>query len=329
MNGRGYTDDEINFIRDMVINKSMGYKQLAPLFNEKFNRNASADSLGAVAKRNGIRMRCTRKHGWYTEEQKAFIIDMVTNNKVGNNKLMLEFNKKFNENKNYDQIKHIVKVLGLSFDECYNYNEYTEEEKNFIVEMVIDKEMDYYTLTPIFNKKFDKDKTTKQIAAAGFRWGLKNVKCSYNWINEDLFEKVTNTKKDLWYNRQEPVGTVKIFNCSHFSKAYIKIKLVPKELFGKNNKMNQGNKIFLKYWYPYDKYIYEQHYNVKLKDDETIQHLDGNRLNNDISNLMCVHVDAFRFTVRNGYYNDPETRSIGFKLGELRHLIKQGEKNDI
>lgn len=38
----------------------------------------------------------------------------------------------------------------------------------------------------------------------------------------------------------------------------------------------------------YPKYLYEQYYNIKLKDDETIDHIDNNPDNNKIENLQIL-----------------------------------------
>ena len=315
-----YTKEEEQFVADLVSNTDMNYLQITQEFNKKFNTNKTSEQLIAMASRRGI------KKVIYTEEEKQFIVDLATNTDMKYSQITQEFNKKFNENKNEKQMRGICSYWGIKRD----YKFYTEEEKNFIIEMIVDEGMDYYTLTPIFNKKFNKNKTRRQLGLYGCT--ILGIKCndflprSKRDNFSDVERKRIESYRETKYLNQEPLGTIKYIVRGRGKQAYIKIKMIPEDIYNYYSKeVSYSEKIYSKYWYPYDKYVYEQHYNVKLKENEYIQHIDGNLLNNDISNLICVSYSALQFSVKNGYYYDPEIRSIGFKLGELRHLIKEGE----
>lgn len=78
-------------------------------------------------------------------------------------------------------------------------------------------------------------------------------------------------------------------------------------------------------WQSYARYIWEQQYNEKLKPEETIIHLDGNKLNNNINNLYktktIVHLGVIR-----AYHiesNNPEIMKTAIMTQELKQLIKE------
>lgn len=57
--------------------------------------------------------------------------------------------------------------------------------------------------------------------------------------------------------------------------------------------------VFGKKTISYPKWLYEQHHKVKLTDQETIDHIDNNPNNNDISNLQVLsRADNARKSVR-------------------------------
>lgn len=195
---------------------------------------------------------------------------------------------------------------------------YTEEEKNFITECIVDREIGYAQIAPLFNKKFNRNKTAKQLKMAGATWGLKCIHYNRKW-RED-YKPVINTI-DYHYKNQHPIGTIKKVKRGKRYKLLIKIKEIPRELICSKKDFRDDNE----YWYPYARYVYEQYYNVKLKPNEYIYHLDGDMYNNNIDNLLCGTYGTLGYAVAKGYLDsEPEIRKIGLKLGKLNIIIKNG-----
>lgn len=249
------------------------------------------------------------KHIQYSDECKQWVID--NNYKYKSLKEMyIDYINKFDYIK-YNTFKSLRgRLIKL---EPKNY---TEEEKNFIVECIVDREIGYAQITPLFNKKFGKNKTTKQLISAGNNWGLKCIKYNLKWRND--FKP--NVPIDYHYLKQHPVGTILKVKRGKRFKLIIKIKLIPKELICSGKDFRDDNE----YWYPYARYVYENHYKCKLKPNEYVYHLDGNVENNNIENLICGNYGVLGYVVGKGFdKSTPEIRKIGFKLAKLNQILKE------
>jgi hypothetical protein len=130
----------------------------------------------------------------------------------------------------------------------------------------------YKELVEIFNKKFNTNKTIN-----GLQQRVSDRK---------LYTNNGNDKRRRYLN-QCPVGTIREHNDGRAIRMLIKIKLIPEDELGLKNYYNKD------YWIPYAKYIYENYYNCKLDESETVYHIDGDFRNNSIDNLVVNKMGAY------------------------------------
>lgn len=82
-------------------------------------------------------------------------------------------------------------------------------------------------------------------------------------------------------------------------------------------------------WLPESRYIYEQHYGVKLGKDQRVFHLDGNSCNNDINNLIVVSNKIIIRLARKGLiFEDGELTRCAIAQQTLLQLIKDMENEN-
>ena len=82
----------------------------------------------------------------------------------------------------------------------------------------------------------------------------------------------------------------------------------------------------------YPKYIVEKHYNRELKENETVDHIDGNFLNNDISNLRIIgrNEHAYNDVKRNKdviYKCDYCGKEFIIKGDKLNYIFRKDREN--
>lgn len=313
-----YSDEEKAFIIDLILNKNMKYSRITQEFNKKFNKNTKETNIRTMASLWKVKK---DYFDYYTDEEKQFISDLVINKKMRYHDIVPLYNKKFNKNRNIKQLAYIGRKSGAVNCNPYQPNPrtYTDEETNFIVEMLVDNGLSYKQLTPLFNKKFNKNVSPSRLQGIGYKLGLKSPHKHKTIMKSDYYD---------FYENQLPVGTVKEVRQNHNSILKIKIKMIPKELLKESELSNFIHNS--EYWKPYSHYIYENYYNVKVKPNEHILYLDNNKLNTNIDNLICVNLGAIGYARFNGFLeSDKDTKRIGLKLGKLNSILKQGEKNDI
>lgn len=311
-----YTDEQIQFITELASDKKNSYTKIAELFNQKFNTNQAAWSIRHMAAKLGFLHK-----ELFTQEEKDFVIDMITNQGMTYNETVILFNKKFNKNKTVKDLNSLGLNLGLKSPHANKM--FTVEEKNFIVEMVVDNDMGYSDVSALFEDRFGRKISIDSLHHLGKRLGIKYV------MHRKIHKKC---ERYDFYENQLPVGSIEkvrthIGHGKHEYMDRIKIKEIPKGVItcSEKNKLVQN----LEYWQPYHRYVYEQYYGVKLNPNQMVIHLDGDHLNNDITNLMCVNLGVIGYARANNFLDAYEDiRRMGFKLGKLNSILKNADKNE-
>lgn len=234
----------------------------------------------------------------YTKEQQDWLIENY--NKVSSYKeLTKKFNKLFNLNYNHDTVRrYCLKRLKLKRNEN-ELNHYTEEEIEWFR-----NNYTYYLAKGCFDKEqfkidfknmFGKDMTDYKIKhfvedRAKIRFGR-----AHNLINPP--------KHNL------PLGTERKIN----GKWYVKVKLEKK-----------GLKDHYKNWQHKCRYMYEKYHNVKLKDEEYIFHLDGNKDNFDIDNLIMMTKTEAMYYHNSNFHNigDLDLKKCGVLYSQIQAKLK-------
>ena len=75
-------------------------------------------------------------------------------------------------------------------------------------------------------------------------------------------------------------------------------------------------------WYPYGRYVYENHYGIKLPNNVQIIHLDGDRTNFDINNLCPVTHREHAILTANDWHSSGEITRCGATWAKLSLLVK-------
>lgn len=79
-------------------------------------------------------------------------------------------------------------------------------------------------------------------------------------------------------------------------------------------------------WYPYGRYLYEQYHNTKLSKDMQVIHIDGDKSNYSVENLMAVTHKEHAILTANGWHASGEITRTGAMWARLAILINnEGE----
>lgn len=216
----------------------------------------------------------------YTEEQKKWILDN-SKNYIKTEEMRKDFNITFNLQISKSAFLTIRSRLGAK-----KPNYYTKEQDQFI-EKMFQQGKTYKEIVELFNIKFNTNKTIN-----GLQQRVSDIKIKTNKGND---------KRRRFLN-QCPIGTIREHNDGSTVRLLIKIKLIPEELLGKKNFYNT------EYWISYAKYVYEKHYNCKLKDNEVVYHIDGDYKNNNIDNLVVNKLGAYGTAYGKVFKFNPSTK---------------------
>lgn len=166
----------------------------------------------------------------------------------------------------------------------------------------------YNELTIAFNKRFNLNKSK---VAIEFR--MESVHKYKKSQNLGSFKKGVN-----YDNKAElPLGSE--WHDSRQGVTYVKTKMI-----GFSSKVKDkatGSKVY-PYWTLKHRVIYEKA-NGKIKDDEMVMFLDGNKENFDLSNLACIKKKWWIRIVSNKWYGvNREITRAGIELLRLNEYLK-------
>lgn len=211
---------------------------------------------------------------------------------IGPNKTQKEIAKLMNEKYNLEyNDKYDIEYLKKKYNiiSMKNQNKYnlTKKEIDYIKNIVKGKTCNEIAM--LYNKKFNKNITEKE---------MEYIKRK-NRITSGI--KTTFKKNSIPHNLKKELSEY------NDGKGGIKIKV------GKE-------------WIPKGRYIYEKHHG-KIKENEVIVFLDGNKKNFDINNLMAVSLlDVQVCGIKHLKSNNSEITKIGLMTAQLINKSREKEK---
>ena len=188
-----------------------------------------------------------------------------------------------------------------------SYHNFTEEEKNYIFTNY--KSQNARQLSDNINNLYNSSVSMEQVNRFKVRNKLKSgipFKC---W-------ELPKTKKQ----REAVANNIRKFNYSRKKQIGYEYTNVEGVLFIKyKDEKNKHNNYMRK-----SRYIYEKH-NGKIHDNYIVLHLDGNKSNNDIDNLVAIPKSCFEFLRTRGLiFKDKEINKIAILSTNL--LFKANRK---
>lgn len=160
---------------------------------------------------------------------------------------------------------------------------------------------------------------------------MTSNKLDINLISrEDLYNRyiiqnqdITKISKELGMKSRKTVTKLmKLYNFPIRTKSDMKGELNPRWKGGKSRaygykQIHVGSTTIMEH-----RVVMEKHLGRKLRGDEIVHHIDGNRKNNDIKNLQLMNKikhDRFEFIKRGGihpsqeeYYGKPKEKRLSF-----------------
>lgn len=103
-----YSQEEIDYLREIGDMTGRSNKEITEMFNKKFNQNRTVNSIIGVKYRNNIKSYTKI----YTEEQLDYLREITPGRT--NEEITIMFNKKFNDNRTEDSIKSVRQENGIN-----------------------------------------------------------------------------------------------------------------------------------------------------------------------------------------------------------------------
>lgn len=294
-----WTNEKINFLKNKT--KTLSWQDLTKQFNEAFNENAKTSTLRWKCKEENIQKTFIKKTAYnkifFTPEETKWLIDNYKKYNYHDKCLSNDFYKKFNKKVSNTTLLSYLKKQGYYYN-LISIKRLSSPQKEYLA-----KNWNKYNLKDLcemFNEKFGLQLTVKSLRWIGYKLGFKRSKTAHMKANSDA--------------HSNSLGSVRIKH----NNVFIKVK---NDIYEGNGSNKNWKQVSL------NKYLYEKHFNVKLKDDEYIIALDGNLNNRDFeNNLVKVNRDIqLRLGSLNAYGKKNITRAM-ISILKTEQLIKEKYK---
>lgn len=282
-----YHEEHIEYLRS--ISEGRYNDEITDMFNNRFNMNATVSAISTLKARNKISSNITKAKRHYTQKEIAYL------RKIAVGKSNKEVTKLMNEKFDTDRTEKSVQSAKfknniISFPDLPK--EYTKEQVNYLKQ--ITKGRDNATITKMFNKKFNDNRTENGIDSIRTKHGLLTG-------NDAKFKK--GTKPPNWV----PLGTERTT-----VDGYLEIKV--------KDGCYQEN------WR--GKHIVEwEKRNGPLPKGYVIIFGDGDKTNLDIDNLICVsRKQLLGLNTHDLIQDDAELTRTAINIVDLTYKINERSK---
>ena len=227
----------------------------------------------------------------FTEEQNNWLVE---NFGCSYKELTEKFNEKFGTNyrwtrEGYNPIERRCRRIGLSRHKT-SYG-FTPEEDAWLMENA---------------ERFSSGWLSRNIEkVSGRKHSAEAIKMHVReWLG--IHKGCGGIREDTVQTYKKPLGSI----CSWGKQARIKIYDTG------DDKVD---------WYPYGRYLYEQHYGIKLPSEYQVVHLDGDKTNFDIENLCAVSHSEHAILSINKWHGKGEITKTAISYARLRLLLKRAD----
>lgn len=266
--------------------KVNNYGELLNIFNEHFNMQINKDTLYLICSDHKIMPKCF----YQNKKNKTRVFWFKNNIKKYKNldDLCNAFNKEFNENLSSKTICDYMYNNGLKSN--YNANRVWKKEHIQWLKDNKDNYPDLHTILQDFNKKFGLNYTREQLKSARkcYKLNLNKVKTNNSECGAGNFKQIGSERK------------------------------------------NSNNGIVIKAddnrWISKSKYIYEKLNHCRLKKDDVVLHLNGDKNDYSKDNLYATSKAVLIFIEsRHWHFTNKEDTLARIKYVELYKCIKENK----
>lgn len=337
MGAISYTIEQTEYLKENFFNTKSS-KDLAGIFNIKFNENRTATEIASRCNYIGLR----RDKGYSKEEISWFKEN--ANDYSTHEEIVEAYNKVFGKNRTEYAIKRTLQKLGIKIYQFYTEDKLDWLRKNYYAyDTVIE-------LTKGFNEEFLCLKSYTAINKQCNKIGLSKDMGHTDTQNKWLIDNYENfrTVKELCdaYNKKFHKNLDYTTIQSHCSKALglkkdVNDKFVPNKKYKVGDEKFEGgyyrvkvkeyertgkfdNKKQKQCWKLKQRVIWERYYNKEVPKDCQIVFLNNNRDDFSIENLYCIKKKYLPYMERNHWFSEnSEVTLAAIKWCELMYATRE------